>query len=74
MVCTPHLPSPPIPTPAYRSGRKGPVEPKTPSNRCPRPATIAPTPINPPGAPPPPPLRSPHAASIKLKLASLNRD
>ena len=53
----PTSPCPPIPTPAHRSGRKGPMEPKIPL----------------PQLPPPPPLRSRNTPSVKLNLGSLNR-
>ena len=83
MLCRAHLrevdPPPPqtlpltsrslsIPAPAHHSGRKGPVQLQTP-------LTVAPpsVPHQPPPVQPPSPLHSPHAPSIKLKLASLSR-
>ena len=57
MIPPSHFTPLPIPTPAHRSGRKGTVQPEIPLPRL--------LPLF-----PPPPLRSPHAPSIKLKLAS----
>ena len=66
----PPPPSPQSPLPAHRSGRKGPVQQKTPFHRCPLPHCCTHSPSPPRGATSFAALTS--STSIKLKLAALN--